>query len=131
MINHLCAFHNIHECQIEFACDGLSALHQVFSNNSATSDVSDFDLVSAARKAWLTSPVNWITRHVEGHKDKDPTHRLDRWESLNVEADNLARDFLAIARNKPRHFSLSLEPWSILVNMVPRAKSAKHPATCL
>jgi len=28
-------------------------------------------------------------------------HRLDRWESLNVEADNLARDFLAIARNEP------------------------------
>jgi hypothetical protein len=30
-----------------------------------------------------------------------------------VEADNLARDFLAIARNKPRHYSLSLETWSI------------------
>jgi len=83
------------------------------------------------RKAWLTSLVHWITRHIEGHKDKETMHRLDRWESLNVEADNLARDFLAIARNKPRHFSLSLEPWSILVNMVPRAKSAKHPATCL
>jgi hypothetical protein len=100
IINHLCAFHNIHE-------------HQVFSNNSTSSDVAVFDLVSAARKAWLTSLVNWITRHVEGHKDKDPMHRLDCWESLNVEADNLARDFLAIARNKPRHNRLSLEPWSI------------------
>jgi hypothetical protein len=53
------------------------------------------------RKAWLTSLVHWITRHIEGHKDKETIHRLDRWESLNVEADNLARDFLAIARNEP------------------------------
>jgi len=113
IINHICFFYDIHEGQVEFACDGLSALHQVFSNNSTSSDVADFDLVSAARKAWTTSPVTWITRHVAGHKDKDPTHKLDCWESLNVEADNLARDFLDIARNKPRHYSLGLEPWSL------------------
>jgi hypothetical protein len=37
------------------------------------------------------SPITWKWRHVEGHQDDDGIEDLDRWATLNIEMDNLAK----------------------------------------
>jgi hypothetical protein len=40
-------------------------------------------------------------------------HTLDKWETQNVEVDATAKAFTAAPEAKPRHYSLSLEAWSL------------------
>ena len=113
LINHLCAYHNITEGSIEFACDRLSTLQVIFLNKEVSSKDLDGDLVMASRMAWMNSPTQWTTRHVAGHQDNNHNHVLDEWEALNIEADGLAKSHLSNAATQPRHFKIGLEPWML------------------
>jgi len=116
IVNHICCYFNITEGFIEFAWDGLLALHKVFHSSKISLNDSDYDIIMAARRAVTISPIKWHTRHVRGHQDRDKAHQLDKWERLNIEVDAEARDFLHTAKRIPRHYIIGLEPWSLWYN---------------
>ena len=79
-------------------CDGEIALNHVFGEGPGSdADVSaaDYDMISAIRWVIQQSPITWTHRHIKGHQDDDGTEPLDRWATLNVEMDNLAKAFWA------------------------------------
>jgi Reverse transcriptase (RNA-dependent DNA polymerase) len=115
LVQKLCKYYDISSGQIEFACDGLSALNKAFSYVALISvDEPSYDLLAAIRHQWLYSSVQWKIRHVKGHQDDEraPTE-LDRWERLNVEMDGRAKAFIQVAKQRPRHFLIKSEPWSL------------------
>jgi hypothetical protein len=48
-------------------------------------------MLSAIRKVLAQGPVKSTWRHVLGHQDDDGIEVLDRWATLNIEMDNLAK----------------------------------------
>jgi hypothetical protein len=117
MVKHICEHHKIKEGAVELACDGLSAIDKAFSYVSLLHiDEPDFDLIAAIKHQWRYSPILWKVRHVRGHQDKHTAiNNLDRWSRLNVEMDQLAKAYIEVAKVRPRHFSISGEPWSIWI----------------
>jgi hypothetical protein len=115
MVNKLCTFHGITGGGIEFACDGLSALNTAFSYVSVISTSKpSYDVLAYIQFLWKNSPVQWKIRHVSGHQDdRSNICDIDRWGQLNIEMDRQAKQHIAYARTKPRHFSLAMEPWSL------------------
>jgi len=99
IIKHLCYFYEITTGQIEFACDGLSALEVVFSSTDISPEDPDGDSVMASRKAWSSSPIQWTTRQFSGYQDIKPNPSLDIWASLNIEADGMQK----VASKLPLH----------------------------
>jgi hypothetical protein len=63
------------------------------------------------------SPIEWTPRHVYGHQDKGKAYaNLDRWEQLNCDMDNLAKQhWLTIKNTQQPHFDLPhrTDEWSI------------------
>jgi hypothetical protein len=63
------------------------------------------------------SPVQWTTRHVEGHQDDSRAiHSLDHWGQLNCQADSLAKEHISIAKMTFRHYYIYLQPWAVWYN---------------
>jgi hypothetical protein len=95
MVEVVCTHFEITSGAIEVGCDGLSALRKAFGQGSNFDpDIKDpdYDLLSAIRKALARSPAKWTWRHVLGHQDDDDgIEVLDRWATLNIEMDNLAK----------------------------------------
>eukprot|EP00957_Ditylum_brightwellii_P084819 6449610-Ditylum_brightwellii.AAC.1 len=52
---------------------------------------NQYDLISVIDAKIQKSPLQWTGRHGKGHQD-DQIGPLDRWASLNVECDNLAKE---------------------------------------
>jgi hypothetical protein len=117
VVNQLCAHYKIVDGEIELACDGLSAINKAFSAVSILNiDDSNYDLLGAIQHQWKNSPVHWKFRHVKGHQDDHSSFdTLDRWSKLNVEMDHLAKEFLATAKRRPRHYLIKDEPWSVWI----------------
>jgi hypothetical protein len=115
LVQKLCQYYDISSGQIEFACDGLSALNKAFSHVALIAvEEPSYDLLAAIRHQWLYSKIQWKIRHVAGHQDDDvPIEQLDRWGKLNVEMDARAKAFLNIAKQKPRHHLIKSAPWSL------------------
>ena len=113
--NALCAFHNITGGGITVACDGESALDYVFDweKKWLKSSTPHSDLIAASRQLIEDSPVQWKFRHVYGHQD-DFVGPLDRWATLNVEMDGLAKEHWArsVALGRPSS-RIHAEPWSV------------------
>ena len=79
--------------RIEIACDGQSALHQIFRQNRTTkTNTQHYDVISYCRDLLTDSTTSWSYRHVKGHRDEF-TQNLDEWELLNVEMDWLAKRY--------------------------------------
>jgi hypothetical protein len=112
-VKALCEYYVITQGPLEFACNGLSALTQVFGHSIITTKDPGYDIILAARKARSKSPVIWKTRHILGHQDDNKNHTLTEWELPNIEVDKLAKQFLETARATPQHYSIGLEPWSL------------------
>jgi hypothetical protein len=92
MVNAICAFHKIETGAIELGCDGIQAPRHVDQRSEVTNPrMAQFDLLSAARNALRICPVTVKMRHVKGHQDDHWDTILDRWASLNVEADDGAK----------------------------------------
>jgi hypothetical protein len=101
LVNALCEYYIITQGSLEFVCDGLSALTQVFGHSIITTKDLGYDIILAARKARSQSPVIWKTRHVLGHQDDNKNHTIREWELLNIGVDKLAKQFLETARATP------------------------------
>lgn len=123
-----CSFYNIQEGTIEFACDGLSALNRAFSHVSLLSVAEpSYDMLVAIRRQWVHSTILWEIRHVEGHQDdKRSVDLLDRWGKLNVEMDMAAKQYIATAKQRPRHYLLKHDPWSLWYNNHKLVKNVKE-----
>lgn len=77
---------------IECGCNRAEALRKVFATKEeASTDGSQFDLLSAMRAILHESPITWHLCHVKGHQDADPDTELDRWAQLNINIDSLAK----------------------------------------
>mmetsp|Transcript_9994 Transcript_9994/g.23112 ORF Transcript_9994/g.23112 Transcript_9994/m.23112 type:complete len:128 (+) Transcript_9994:537-920(+) len=48
------------------------------------------DIIEAIKHELRISPINWKWRHIKGHQDLQKT-LLDKWEPLNVAANELAK----------------------------------------
>lgn len=78
----------------EIACNGLSALRNLFSDKPLHSTQRQFDLLSAIREQRRLLPIKWLKRHVDGHADrKKQVADLTWWEWRNIECDNEAQRF--------------------------------------
>ena len=93
MVNAICEFHMIKTGAIELGCNGIQALRHVDQRSEVTNHrMAQFDLLSAARNALRKCPVTVTMRHVKGHQDDHWDTTLDRWASLNIEADDGAKE---------------------------------------
>jgi hypothetical protein len=94
MVHIICEQFKITSRAIEVGCDCKSALRHVFGKGPGfEAGIKDpaYDLRSAIRKTLAKSPITWKWRHVKGHQDDDGIEDLDRWATLNIEMDNLAK----------------------------------------
>ena len=85
---------NLTNVKVEVACDGKSALRNIFDewhSNTKTS-MKHYDVISYTRSLIKNSSVYWDSRHVYGHRDKITTD-LIIWEKLNVIVDELATEY--------------------------------------
>ena len=91
-IQHLVDKGSIGKCTIEIACDGKSALEQVFeySDENTKTNQKQFDIIAYCRELVRESSITWKHRHVCGHKD-EWADSLDEYETLNVEMDALSK----------------------------------------
>jgi hypothetical protein len=64
--------------------------------------------------------------HQDEHASLDS---LDHWGKLNVEMDRLAKAYMPIAMQHPRHYLLQSEPWSIWIGDKKSAKIFLLPFT--
>jgi hypothetical protein len=113
--NKLCDFYDIDNGSVEIACDGRSALDKAFSHTSSIRmEDSHHDILGAIRYQWAQSKILWKARHVYGHQDEvTPATQLDRWATLNIEMDELAKLHMHEAIRRPRHYLIEHEPWSL------------------
>lgn len=94
LTNQLCQHYAISSGTMELACDCQSALTVIFVHEWDTPTQASYDLIHAARKAILCSPITWRWRHVKGHQDRHTTlDQLDWRSQLNVEIDSLAKAY--------------------------------------
>ena len=90
----LCDEHKIINPSIEIACDGLSALNNIFQETKSQikTRFKHYDIIAYAREMMSKSNIKWSYRHVYGHRD-DISSELTIWEQLNVMADFLAKEY--------------------------------------
>ncbi len=60
----------------------------------------------------------------EGHQDDEKAAEdLDQWARLNIEMDSLAKQHIAIAKQRPWNFLIKQEPWSIWLGDIKLVKN--------
>ena len=112
---YLCSLYEIKSGGITVACDGEVALDYSFDwdHKWLRASTPHLDLIHSIRTMIKLSPLQWKFRHVKGHQD-DFVGPLDRWENLNVEMDQLAKDYWSTENGKIlEDQSIRYEPWSI------------------
>jgi hypothetical protein len=87
IVNLLCSWANI----VHGGCDGLSALNKAFNSWPLEPADPHFDMLSSLHSMLAESPLQWKTRHIEGHQDDNPQASLDFWAVQNIKMDNLAK----------------------------------------
>jgi len=120
LVNLICEVFSISSGEITSGCNGIEALKSSFVTSAkydADLSKADYDLVSAICSALVTSPVSWKYHHVKGHQDNDGVSTLDRWATLNVEMDNLAKAYWAeqAPEGPSRNIELDGEYWPLCI----------------
>ena len=91
LLRLLCQQYQISSGAITIAC--VSAIRKSLDADSTFSSRSaQFDLLSAIESIALELPISIKWRHVDGHQDDSRIGPLDRWEALNCEMDQAAKD---------------------------------------
>ena len=111
----LCQHLDIREGAITVSCDGEVTLDYVFdwSAKWLKPTAPHLDLVSSLSKMIQSSSLQWRFRYVKGHQD-DFAGPLDRWATLNVAMDQLAKDYWAETHESGKvHHKVHNKPWSI------------------
>mmetsp|Transcript_11672 Transcript_11672/g.17823 ORF Transcript_11672/g.17823 Transcript_11672/m.17823 type:complete len:216 (+) Transcript_11672:440-1087(+) len=110
-------------------CDGLVALNKIFILMVDTSLKSPHsDLVHESQVAVQETPITWRFHHIPGHQDESGIFPLDRWASLNVQADLQAKIFrqqLSLSYD-PKSLSLPNKQLSIWLQENKLIKNKKH-----
>ena len=117
-VKMICQFHDIQEGTVTMACDGQSALNKAkFAYEAASPEQPQYDLIGAIWKLREESPITWKFHWVKGHQDdKKKTSFLDRWESLNVRMDTLAKEHWEDTFQQTiRQYSIHGEPWPVWI----------------
>lgn len=58
--------------------------------------------------------IKWLANHIERHKDEEKAAEdLNKWARLNIEMDSLAKQHIAVAKQRPRHFCIKHELWAV------------------
>ena len=93
-VTSLVTINNLQNVTIEVACDGISALQNVFDewNTKIKTTMKHYDVIAYARSVKSQSAVKWSSRYVYGHQDKVSTD-LSIWERLNVVVDKIAAEY--------------------------------------
>ena len=119
MVHIICEQFQITDGAIEVGCDCESALRHVSGTGpsfEARIKDPDYDLRSAIRKKLVHSPITWKWRHVEGHQDDNGIEDLDRWATLNIEMDNLAKVYWNNMCEEPTaNLSVQDEYWPVRI----------------
>ena len=94
----------ITNASIEVACDGISALNNIFDRwkSKTKTNMKHYDVISYARNLISQSSIKWSSRHVYGHRE-DITTELTIWEQLNVKVDDLASKYWLQQQNQYRY----------------------------
>jgi len=130
----LCYF--LEECQmmssqITVACDGQSVWDRLRSLKSINPFVAHSDLLQACQYLLTHLPCTIPLQHIKGHQnDGTPTVLLqESW--LNIEANLLAKNKIAInyAQNKQSH--IPFEPWSLHTQSGKIVKTTKESSDSL
>ena len=120
LIELLCEFFDIQQGSVEVACDGLSALNEVFDlRRRVSTKTPHFDLVVATRRIIQRSnQLTWFYRHVSSHQDDlRELEDLNRWETLNVEVDDAAKIHLREDYDKPNpRIIIQDTPWMVSID---------------
>jgi hypothetical protein len=78
-----------------------------------------FNLIFAICRVAKQCPVVWLSRHVDGHQDKDLTAILDRHALLNIVTDIGFKAFMLLlpqpVGSDQVQYKIFGEPWSILL----------------
>jgi hypothetical protein len=120
MVNLVCKQFDIKDGVIEVGCDSQSSLRNVFGQGAsfeAEIKDTDYDLRSAIRKQLEQSTIQWKGRHVAGHQDDDDgIEELDRWATLNIEMDSLAKIFWNdMCENQAENITIAGEYWPVYI----------------
>jgi hypothetical protein len=120
LVELLCEYFNITGGAVEVACDGLSALNNVFDlQRHVSTKTPHYDLVVATRQIIQSSAqLTWFYRHVRSHEDDLREYEeLDRWETLNIEVDDSAKTYLNQEYDTPNpSIAIQDSPWTISLN---------------
>ena len=106
LLEALCEHHNVTAGYIEVGCDGRSAIRNSLDLTKwVDSGAAHYDLIMATRAKVRKSPISFGFRHIAGHQDtKNPQRRLNRWEQLNVEMDEIAGEYRLQTMNNREQF---------------------------
>ena len=117
MVNLLCTHYDISKGKVTIACDGDSALWMAIDSHGPVGpDVQQFDMIAAIRAQVAKSKVEWVSRQVQGHQDKNPYNVLDRFETLNCEMDASAKEHWEEKVTTAYSFEIHGSPGSISIN---------------
>jgi len=120
LVELLCEYFEITEGSVEVACDGLSALNDVFDlHRQVSTKTPHYDLVVATRRIIQRSTqLTWYYRHVRSHQDDiREMDELDRWETLNVEVDDAAKTHLRADYDAPNpRIIIQDSPWMLSID---------------
>ena len=74
--------------------DAYSVLNEIKkameANTKYSCQSNHFDLILSIDNKLTKSPLTWSWRHMKGHK-YEQVEPLDRWETLNVECEHIAK----------------------------------------
>jgi hypothetical protein len=114
VFNEIAIIHNLN-ASLTIYCDCVRAIDKAFFNyKPAQLQDASQDLLKAIHHERLSEHIKWTAKHIRGHQDDTvPYEQLDRPSQLNTIVDHMAKQFLSIANESQRHFSVRSNSWSI------------------
>eukprot|EP00957_Ditylum_brightwellii_P130197 9932050-Ditylum_brightwellii.AAC.2 len=119
-VEKLCRSYEITAGEIIVGCNGKGALRKTMDKSAHFASRSSQSYIIQAIKAKLrASSITWHWQHIKGNQDGH-MGPLDRFESFNIEMDQLAKIRRAKdeVNNPPTQLSIVWEQWTITTNVV-------------
>jgi hypothetical protein len=94
LIEAIAVFFGLSAGAVQVGCDNVSAL-RIFDNDYVFNPADpDFDYLSSLQYRLSKSQLQWSPRWIKGHQDTlVPSNSLDRWATLNVQVDAIAKAY--------------------------------------
>jgi hypothetical protein len=119
MLKTICSLHKVTIGKITIACDNITALGKLDSQNLPQLSAAEHDFLYAIRRILSALPISYELHHVKGHQDEErPKEDLDRWSILNIEMDTIAKSVLHRWSEALEHQQIEGEPWAVWSNNI-------------